>query len=140
MKYHPDSGPLQYDTAEKLDAALGDHMRAVYPGLKYHTLHTVLRMRRKAVLVSRGVLRQWCDVYASVSSSVQAAASSARAVTKRVLKRPAAPVAGGVLHVWQNLPQKCDQLLSLSHVHHTYHVQYVVYVTSAGVTKFAIKM
>ena len=97
MKYHPDSGPLQYDTAEKLDAALGDHMRAVYPGLKYHTLHTVLRMRRKAVLVSRGVLRQWCDVYASVSSSVQAAASSAQAVTKRVLKRPAAQVAGGVL-------------------------------------------
>ena len=51
VKYHPDSGPLQYDTAQSLNEALGEHMRAVYPGLNDRTLHTVLRMRRKAVLV-----------------------------------------------------------------------------------------
>ena len=96
VKFHPDSGPLQYDSAEKLNEALGDHMRAVYPGMKFTQLHTVLRMRRKAVLVSRGVLRRWCDVYASVSSSEPAAASSAQAATKRVLKRPAAQGAGEV--------------------------------------------
>ena len=96
VKYHPDSGPLRYDTAEKLNEALGEHMRAVYPGLKYRALHAALRMRRKAVLVSQNVVRQWCHGYASVRSSVQAAASSAPAVTKRVLKRPAAKVAGQV--------------------------------------------
>ena len=96
VKYHPDSGPLQYDTAQSLNEALGEHMRAVYPGMKYKSLCTALRMRRKAVLVSRQVARTWCEVYASVSSSVQAAASSAQAVAKRVLKRPAAKDAAEV--------------------------------------------
>ena len=96
VKYHFDSGPLKYDTAERLNEALGEHMRAVYPGLNSWALHTVLRMRRKAVLVSQRVVRTWCDLYASVSSSVQAAASSAQAVGKRVLKRPAAKDAAEV--------------------------------------------
>ena len=50
VKYHPDSGPLRYATAEALNDALGDHMRAVYAELGYRRLRTVLAMRRKSCI------------------------------------------------------------------------------------------
>ena len=68
-KYHPDSGPLQYESAEELNDALGDHLRAVYPNFGCRALQTALSQRRKAVLVSEMTARTWCDVYASDSSS-----------------------------------------------------------------------
>jgi hypothetical protein len=40
-KYHPDSGPLRYDTAEQLEQSLGDHLRAVYGGFRYKVLRSV---------------------------------------------------------------------------------------------------
>ena len=81
-RYHPDSGPLQYESAKELDDAMGDHLRAVYPNMGYRTLRTVLSQRRKAVLISEMVARTWCDVYAAASSSSSEPAP-------QVLKRPA---------------------------------------------------
>ena len=48
--YHPDSGPIKYDTVESLEAAQGDHLRSVYPGMACRLLRTALRMRRKVVV------------------------------------------------------------------------------------------
>jgi hypothetical protein len=48
-KYHPDSGPIKYDTVESLEEAQGDHLRSVYPGMAYKVLRTALGMRRKVV-------------------------------------------------------------------------------------------
>ena len=81
-KYHPDSGPLQYDSAEELNDALGDHLRAVYPNFTRYALRTALSQRRKAVLVSDRTARTWCDLYASVSSS-------SSEPSPQVMKRPA---------------------------------------------------
>ena len=82
-RYHPASGPLQYESANELEDAMGDHLRTVYPNMGYKTLRTELSQRRKAVLVSEQTARTWCERYASVSSSSSEPAS-------RVLKRPAA--------------------------------------------------
>ena len=92
MKYHPDSGPLRYATAEALNDALGDHMRAVYAELGYKRLRTVLAMRRKAVLVTVDVARKWVDTFGSVSVSSSSASSgiAEKRPAARVAKRPAA--------------------------------------------------
>ena len=42
VKYHPDSGPLRYATAEALNDVLGDHMRAVCVGMRGTALKRVL--------------------------------------------------------------------------------------------------
>ncbi len=72
-KYHPDSGPLRYDTAQTLEEAMGDHMRRVYTELGYRPLRAALSQRRKAVLVSKKVIESWEKKY---SSRAQAASSS----------------------------------------------------------------
>ena len=93
-RYHPASGPLQYESAKELDDAMGDHLRTVYPNFTPYALRTALSQRRKTVLVSVKTARTWCNVYASASS---ASADPAPQVLKRpaahlsrALKRPAA--------------------------------------------------
>ena len=58
-KYHPDSGPLRYATADALEEALGEEMRVAYHGLGYRSLQIALGKRRKAVLVSAQTCRAW---------------------------------------------------------------------------------
>ena len=63
-KYHPDSGPLRYETADALEEALGKHLRLAYPGFQRNALCTALSQRRKAVLVTEDVCRGWIQKYA----------------------------------------------------------------------------
>lgn len=58
-RWHPQSGPLRYDTAEGLEAGLGAELRQQYPGFQYRRLQTVLGQRIKAVLVSERTCRTW---------------------------------------------------------------------------------
>ena len=93
-KYHPDSGPLQYESAEELNDAMGDHLRAVYPNICCKALRTALSQRRKVVLVSKRTAQTWCDLYLSVSSSSSEPAPQVlkrpASSLSRALKRPAA--------------------------------------------------
>ena len=94
MKYHPDSGPLQYESAQALNDSMGDHMRSVYKDLTYRNVRMYLSMRRKAVLVSMQVARTWCAQYASASAALSVVV---RMAASRVLKRPAAAASSQVL-------------------------------------------
>ena len=99
-KYHPDSGPLEYETTEALENAQGDHLRSVYPGLSGRLLRTALHMRRKVILVSKTVCREWVAKYASKVLSPPASSSVLKrpgAVSSFVLKRPAAVKSSMVL-------------------------------------------
>ena len=49
-KYHPDSGPIKYDTVDALEAAQGHHFRTVYPNFGCRALRAALSMRRKVVV------------------------------------------------------------------------------------------
>ena len=42
MKYHHESGPLQYATAESLEEAMGAELRQHYGELNSRALHTAL--------------------------------------------------------------------------------------------------
>ena len=83
MKYHPDSGPLRYDTAQELEDAMGERMRDVYDGLGSRALQGALSKARKVVLVTHQVVRGWCDRFSRM-------AVCRRPAGKHVLKRPAA--------------------------------------------------
>ncbi len=93
-KYHPDSGPIKYETAQALEEGMGAHLRDKYPGMKSGELHTVLGMRLKAVLVSRRVVETWITKYAPQSAAPVSSSSilkrPAAAMASRPLKRPAA--------------------------------------------------
>ena len=78
MKYHHESGPLHYDTAESLEEALGDELRQKYEDLSSRSLVSALSMRRKAVIVSRKAVRTWLELY-----------RGQEAEPSRVRKRPA---------------------------------------------------
>ena len=86
-KYHPDSGPVRYDSVAELEDGMGDALRRDYAGVGYRALRTALGERRKVVLVSKNVLQVWVAQYgASVPESADAsgAASSSSIVTKLI--------------------------------------------------------
>lgn len=86
-KYHPDSGPLRYDSVAELEDGMGDALRRDYPGLRYKALRTALGKRRKVVLVSKDVCESWVAQYgapAPESADASGAASSSGIVTKLV--------------------------------------------------------
>ena len=70
-KYHPDSGPLRYETAAALEEALGDEMRAAYQGLGRRPLQAALGKRRKAVLVSQKTCHSWVTQYGEAAAAVE---------------------------------------------------------------------
>jgi hypothetical protein len=82
-KYHPDSGPLRYESAQELEDAMGDRMRKVYDGLSFWPLQTALSKARKVVLITQKVARSWIEKFSPV-------AVCRRPAGKQVLKRPAA--------------------------------------------------
>ena len=90
-KYHPDSGPVTYSTAEELEREMGDHLRATYPDMSYRPLHNCLGKRAKAVVVSHNVVEKWVQKCSSTSAS----SSSAPAAAKAKAKAGAAPKARG---------------------------------------------
>ena len=61
---------------------MGDEMRRLYGGLASKTLRTTLRNRRKSVIVTERLARNWIDTYGTAATS-----SSASSTT---MKRPAA--------------------------------------------------
>ena len=84
-KYHPDSGPLRYDTAEALEEALGPELRTAYPGFRRDALRSALGRRRKPVLVSSKACRTWVEQYGAAQQQAKRAvsASSRAAPAKR---------------------------------------------------------
>ena len=52
FRYHPDAGPVRYESAQRLEDALGPHLRQVYPGCGYKVLKLYLSRRRERVLVT----------------------------------------------------------------------------------------
>ena len=87
-KYHPSSGPLRFESAEALDAAMGDELRCHYADLNYRKLVSALGQRRKVVIISQRVARSWIEKF-RLSTTVSSSASSSSAVC---LRRPAAQV------------------------------------------------
>ena len=77
-KYHPHSGALRYATSKALEEAHGEELRTVYGELRYITLRTALGRRRKAIIVSMRVARDWYEQY-----------GAGQVAPSRVLKRPA---------------------------------------------------
>ena len=86
-QYHPDAGPLAYETAAALEEGLGDHMREVYAGMGYRKILTALSMRRKAIHVSEQTIRTWCTRYAK---GKLLAVDATMFEQRTVYKRPAA--------------------------------------------------
>ena len=82
-KYHPDSGPLRYETAQELEEAMGERMRKIYDGLGRWPLQAALSKARKVVLITHKVARSWLEKFSRV-------AVCRRPAGKQVLKRPAA--------------------------------------------------
>ena len=82
-KYHPDSGPLRYETAQELEEAMGERMRQVYDGLGRWPLQAALSKARKVVLITQQVARTWLEKFSRASVC-------RRPAGKQVLKRPAA--------------------------------------------------
>ena len=66
-KYHPDSGPLVFDTAAALDEGMGDELRRLYVGMTSWTLQKARNQRRKSVEVSRRVCETWLAQYAAAA-------------------------------------------------------------------------
>ena len=78
-KYHPDSGPVRYDSVAELEDGMGDALRRDYAGLRYKALRTALGKRRKVVLVPQKVCQTWVAQYwapAPESADASGAASS----------------------------------------------------------------
>ena len=86
-KYHPDSDPLRYDSVAELEDGMGDALRRDYAGVGYRALRTALGKRRKVILVSLDVCKQWVAHHgapAPESADASGAASSSGIVTKLV--------------------------------------------------------
>ena len=66
-KYHPDSGPIRFQTAAALEEGMGESLRSQYAGLGYKALCKALGQRRKVVEASEKVCRTWVDQYAAAA-------------------------------------------------------------------------
>ena len=75
-KYHPDSAPLRYDSADALEQAMGDDLRRDYAGLGYRALCTALGKRRKVIEVSKQVCETWVTQYGAPAPAPAASSTS----------------------------------------------------------------
>ena len=66
-KYHPDSGPIRFQTAAALEEGMGESLRSQYAGLGSKALCKALGQRRKVVMASERVCRTWVDQYAAAA-------------------------------------------------------------------------
>ena len=87
-RYHPARGPLQIQSVEELEVAVGYDLRNAYAGMGPWALCAALRRRTKAILVDRTVVLQWQRRYPSEPTVRRRPAS-------RVLKRPASVLSKG---------------------------------------------
>ena len=96
IKYHPDSGPLQYQSAKEIEDDIGDEMRSEIA----LWVKKALSQRHKAVLVSERSCKTWLARYGIKAPAASAPAASGvvsptihkrpatHRITHRVLKRP----------------------------------------------------
>ena len=91
-KYHPSSRPLEFATAESIEAEMGDHMREKYTGLRDRALRHALAHRLKPALIGRQGARTWLTKFGSKSgsSSNEQPVLKRSAANSKVLKRPSA--------------------------------------------------
>ena len=80
-EYHPASGPVTYSTADELETGMGDVLREQYPGLRCKQLRTALGRRRKVVLISLQVSRNWVRGYGGPAGELPAAPGAMRGVS-----------------------------------------------------------